>query len=277
MSEAIPHGKIFRPGEINLAGEWLTWKLPGMTSQANWVRCTDTTLVQFTKLKQASDVLRFARRYGVFGAKEMIEDAPQMPNELRLSPGAGRWCVSIKATMEDKEPLWIWFLLSRQARAILRVNAGLKGRTHNPMPEVGTGDDWKAIAGPGEPFTDVRDAQFFLMLAVNEWLRIGEVGLRLELVGISRTKTDWRVGVGYGQLYGYNLFGHLAYRLLLSVAGEDRLYACSACGNPYIRIKRAPRAGQDNYCDDCAHVARLRATQRYRQNNKRGLSSRIRM
>jgi hypothetical protein len=170
--------------------------------------------------------------------------------------------------MEDREPLWIWFLLSRQARAMLRVNAALKGRTRNPMPSVGLEDDWRAIAGPGEPFTDVRDSQFFLMLAVNEWLRIGEVGLRLRLMELSRTKTDWRIEVGYGDGFGYNLYGHLAYQLFLSIAGEDRLYACSACGNPYIRVKKAPRAGQDNYCDDCAHVAQLRATQRYRQKIK---------
>ncbi len=269
MSPAIPIGAIFRPDEINLAEGWLTWKKPGMTGQANWVRCTDTTLVQFGRLKTESDVLRFAERYGVFGAKQLRKTAPRVPYELRLEPSAGRWGVSIGWEMEDREPLWIWFFLCRQAGAMLRVNAALKGRTHNPTPAIGDDDDWKAIAGGDIPFTDVQDSQFFLMQAVNEWLRIGEVGLRLEFTQLSRTKTEWRVGVGYGDGHGYNLFGQLAYRLFLTVAGEDRLYVCSASKNPYIRLKKAPRAGQDNYCEDCTDVAARRASSRWKAKNKK--------
>jgi hypothetical protein len=221
-------------------------------------------LVQFARLQTPSDVLQFARRHGVFGAKEVMKTAPWMTSELRLEAAAGRWCVSARGDSTDQEPVWIWLFLSRKARAILRIKASLKGQTRNPLPTIGTEDDWIAVAGPGEQFTDVRDAQFFLMLEVNEWLRIGEVGLRLGVTEWSRTKTDWKIEVGYGRDHGYNLFGQLAYRLFLCVAGQSRLYACSGCGNLYIRVKKAPCAGQDNYCDDCPELAARRASQRWK-------------
>jgi len=271
MSEEIPRGRIFVPGEIDGTEEWLRWKIPRVTSRHNWVRATDTTLERFARLQTAAEVLQFARRYGVFGAKQIVETAPRLPNELRLEASAGRWCVSLfGAGLTDREPVWIWLFLSRQVRAMLRINAGLKGRTNWSELVVGTDDDWRAVAGPGDPLTDVRDAQFFLMQAVNEWLRIGEVGLRLGVIEWSRTRTDWKIEVGYGDGHGYNLFGQLAYRLFVSVAGEDRLYACSGCGTLYIRLKKRPRAGQDNYCDDCTELAARRASQRWKARNRRG-------
>jgi DNA-directed RNA polymerase subunit RPC12/RpoP len=261
----ISHGSIFVPNDICLVDGWLSWKLPPRTGPSNWVRCTDMTLAKFTRLQKESEILQFAQRYGVFGAKQLRQDSDRLPSELSLEPKVGRWCVSEACLMEDREPLWIWMFLIRQARAMIRVNAALKGRTHTSMPVVGDEEDWRAIVGPGEPFTDVLDAQFFLMRAVNRWLRIGGVRLGLDLMKLARNATEWRVVIECGDPGGYNLYGQLAYQLFLSIAGEDRLYACSGCGSPYIRLNKAPRAGQDNYCPDCGKMARVRATQRYRR------------
>ena len=90
--------------------------------------------------------------------------------------------------------------LESQVRALLRINAGLKGHSRDPNPVIGAEDDWIAIAGKGEPLTEVEDAQFFLRIVVNEWLRIGQVGFQLGIVKWSRTKTglDDRSGLWMG-------------------------------------------------------------------------------
>jgi hypothetical protein len=265
----IPYGKIYRPDAIDVVDGWVVWRRPGQTGQANWVRCTDRTLSQFAVIKTEQDVLRFAARYGVFGAKKLMDDGAPLANELSLEPAAGRWCVSVMGARDDKEPTWIWGFLSRQVRAMLRVNSALKGRARQPIPTPGEEQDWSAIVGGEQPFTGVRDAQYFLMLAVNRWLITGGVGLALGLEKLSKTETKWRVEVECGPVGGYNLFGQLAYQLFLAIAGEDRLYACCGCGNPYVRTKKAPRAGQDNYCEGCTSLAKVRATQRYRNSIRR--------
>jgi len=270
MADAIAHGQLFLPDEINLSEDWLTWKIPPVSHSANWVRCTDRTLEKFTRLESASDILSFARRYGVLGAKEIKPDAPRHPNELRLQPTSGRWCVSMRSGVApaEREPLWIWFLLIQQARGILRICAALKGRARDPKPAIGTEEDWRAVAGPGgPPIADVIDAQLWLSIAVNEWLRIGQVGFQLGLAKVARMRANWTVQVGFGD-GEYNLFGQLAYQMFLNVAGE-KLYVCSSCIHPYIREKKAPRAGQDNYCPDCTPIAQARAMQRFREKQKK--------
>jgi len=80
---------------------------------------------------------------------------------------------------------------------------------------------------------------------------------------MSVQKTEWEIEIASDWLAG-----GLAYPLLLTVTGENRLYACDNCKIPYIRLTRAPRAGQENFCEDCTDVAKLRATQRYRERLK---------
>lgn len=269
MSTELARGKSIVPKEINEMDGWLIWRTQGGDT-VRWVKCTDSTLVRFSNLKNAADVLEFARRYGVLGAKKLDPSTPNLPNELRLEESAGRWCVSTeRAYPTDSEPIRIWLFLSRQLRALLRINAGLKGHSRDPNPVIGAEDDWIAVAGKGEPLTEVEDAQFFLNIVVNEWLRIGQVGLKLGIINWSRTRTDWKIEVGYGFEANYNLFGQLAFQLLLSITGEDRLYVCSGCGILYVRLKKQPLPGQDNYCEDCSEVASRRASQRWKLRNRR--------
>jgi len=110
----------------------------------------------------------------------------------------------------------------------------------------------------------VKSAQFFLMNWVNQWLRLGGVRLGLGITEWSASSTDWKMEVVYP-----GLLGALAYRLLLMVVGESRLYACDGCGEPYIRLKRLPRPGQENFCTDCTEVAARRASKRYKDAKKK--------
>jgi hypothetical protein len=272
MSTEISNGKLFVPGEVAEDGEWLTWRRPPVTGPHNWVRCTSSVLQKFSRLNDSAGTVQFAKRYGVFGAKQLNDSAPRLPNEIRVDPSFGRWAVGISGGMEDREPFAIWSMLARQVLAILRISASLQGRSRSPLPAIGSDEDWAAVTGPGEPLTDVRDAQFWLMIAVNEWLNMGQVGLRLGLTELSRERTRWMVEIGYGsEQGGYNLFGQLAYQLFLSVAGSGtgKLYVCSACTFPYIRRKKAPHPGQDNYCEDCSEEAARRASLRWKAKNRK--------
>jgi hypothetical protein len=270
MTEApsgpIDYGLVFVPDKIELDGEWLTWKLPGNSSERNWRKCTAETLLQFAKVETPAEVVEFAKKYGVLGAKQLPADSPRVVNELRTRKT--RWCVSAVGGVEDREPLALWFMLARQARAVLRIGSVLQGRTRSRMIEPGSDEDWQALDGSNAPRgpEELEDSQFWLMHVVNEWLRSGQVGFRLGVTKFSRERVKWTVEIGCGDGW-YNLFGHLALQLFLMVArvGRDKLYTCSGCGFPYLREKKAPRAGQDNFCPDCTDVAQVRAMERYRE------------
>ena len=114
------------------------------------------------------------------------------------------------------------------------------------------------------PNSDLLDTQLLLGAVVNDWLKTGGVGLAL---APRWAKTMWQVEVSFAGFY--NLFGALAYRMFLTVAGEENLYVCDACKTLYIRTERAPSPGQENFCGpDCRKISMKRAVQRYRSSAK---------
>ncbi len=165
--------------------------------------------------------------------------------------------------LAGREPLALWRMLATQLQAILRINARLKGRTHDPSPKLSP-DQWKIIDPDGDgPLDQPEDEQFFFQILINKWLTMGKVRPVLETMGWSPKSTKWTITIAYD-----GLVGALAYRLLLTLVGEDRLYICSGCGEPYIRTARAPRPGQENFCSDCGDIAARRAVERYRHKKK---------
>jgi|SRR5450432_621807 len=50
---------------------------------------------------------------------------------------------------------------------------------------------------------------------------------------------------------GPNLLSHLAIQLCLVASKQDSFAICSYCNNHYSPQKRAPKAGQRNFCPDC--------------------------
>ncbi len=265
---SLYHPSVRIPARVRIEDDSLVW---AYDENQDWRRPTDRAVIAFSRLAEApADQLReFAARYGVLKAAR-IKPRYQRETDIEL-PDDSIWRVGtdlaylvVEGHIEGREPIALWQFLARQMRAILRINAALKGRTRSPLPTVGTLEDWQVFGGTGLPLEDVRDAQFFLSSAVNDWLRFGGVWLELGITEWSRSRTDWKLEISYS-----GLIGALSYRLLLMVAGESSLYACDGCGQPYIRTKRAPRPGQENFCDDCEGVAQKRATQRYREKGKR--------
>ncbi len=261
----IPHPPVRAPELASVQEDFLVWEYSRDDRESVYRTPTDATVLAFGKLADApvAQIADFAKRYGVLSVLQIKPDY-RRNTDIEL-PDGSIWRYDQSAYNRDfqgREPIELWRFLARRLRAILRINASLKGRSRATLPQIGTEADWQILGG-GEPLVDVRDAQFFLLLEVNHWLATGAVGLQLGITEWSRTKTDWKLEVKYG-----GLLGSLAYRLLLIVIGEGNLYACDGCGLPYIRTKRAPRPGEENFCDDCDGVAAKRAVQRFRERNR---------
>src|ERR1035437_6478372 len=113
VGRAVKSNLVFVPDDIQIEDGKLVWKLPAQTTRENWVEPKDLMLIRFCKLHEKSsdqDILKFARRYGVFGAAELNTDAPRFDNEL---PHAGkRWKVSTEWSTPIGEPLSLWRGLS---------------------------------------------------------------------------------------------------------------------------------------------------------------------
>src|ERR1035437_1628067 len=241
VGRAVKSNLVFVPDDIQIENDKLVWKLPTQTTRENWVEPKDLMLIRFCKLHGKSsdqDILKFARRYGVFGAAELRTDAPRFDNEL---PHAGaRWEVSTEWNAPIGEPLSLWRAISARFDASLRLAADLAERP----PKVGPVKFWQYICEQPEPLPDIEDAQFLICVEINEWLKIGRVGLSLRTKGWSRLRTEWESEVEFRGKY--NLLGALAVQLMLTVAGTT-LHSCSFCGGPIIS-KRFPKRGQRNYC-----------------------------
>ena len=68
-----------------------------------------------------------------------------------------------------------------------------------------------------------------------------------------------------------NLYGTLAYQLMIAVARTDGLATCCACGKSYIITGRRPNPDRRNYCHSCGKAAADRdAARDYRRRKKLG-------
>ena len=68
-----------------------------------------------------------------------------------------------------------------------------------------------------------------------------------------------------------NLYGTLAYQLMIAVAQTDGLATCCACGKSYIITGRRPNPDRRNYCHSCGKAAADRdAARDYRRRKKLG-------
>jgi hypothetical protein len=140
---------------------------------------------------------------------------------------------------------WSWFI--QPAREISKKRNGSRNfdigrfiirRSQGSSPAVSDRSRLRAI----------RD---LLSGEIDQWLRFWKNGRARAFADFSlrwSTQTrKWELQIEY---QGY-LFAAIALQLTLVVAEADSLYTCSACGLPYIRTKKRPKAGWANYCDQC--------------------------
>ena len=294
----LPVPKPNVPGVIELHGDYLHWSgttftpeaidqteirlFPSAKSQTetikqvpvykavNTAEKVDSTgaLDRFARLRTATDILRFARQYGVLEFCQHgvpythnprflsiplmgLVQSPSLwfpieadidgePGFLIQGRGERPWC----------EPLGIeaiegWLFWSRMAAALLNVTAAFEG--DRPTRR----DDWECVITEEiDKRTQLIDmlvarswaGRVYLQEAVNRWLRLGAVRLALRWpIGVDKAFLELETGT----------YGILGVQLLAAVTGAQTLSICDGCGTPYIREGRRPQVGRANYCPDC--------------------------
>lgn len=251
------------PEDIELIGDRLVWSvkeefLHDEISNAllRKKRSDPELLSRFTKLADAppSRILKFARRWGVLGiCKHLV---PYTHNRPPLFRGEKRfWCTPTRN--EDGkfwEPIDAWHAYSRQMQSMLRVAANL----HQGRP--GEVKDWNIIydlgpTGDGDGLGRyVNSDRHFFTLIVNFWIKVGSV----------RPNFSWSGDAAFVS-FDTHLFGALVGQLLTLVSRTKGLGFCSGCGDPFIPVRRRPKADQRNYCVTCGRKAAWRDAQRDRR------------
>lgn len=284
LGRPVPSGKIFIPGRVELKGDSIEWGVASSalvpdSGPARTREVSRVLLNQFVGLwnKSPREILRFAKEWGVLVLKGDKEVRPC---------GEGVSC--------GREPLAAWRYYSRRACAVLNIAAALR----KDPPQLGSLDDWNEIAvdrkkpealhlGMGRhaytPFgmgfgsmpearpqyslTAIDGAREAIASEVQLWMTFWKDD---RLHGVSDFRIDWdgrrwNLKVDY---HGF-LFAAIALQLALVLADADSLYSCSGCGRPYIRDKKRPKPGCDNYCENCKGISKRKAVETYREKKAR--------
>lgn len=222
----------------------------------------------FIRIRDGSDVLLFARRYGVLDICEHGLPGSHNPNPIPLVLPAQEGC---KAWGEEGylywEPVAIWLGFVAQMRAILSIAVDVRaGR-------LGRAEDWniayeqlrwnEEAVELGKPLLGKTLEFDRLALAerVSAWMNYGNVHPELQ----------WHEATPIFSLAG-RTFGTLGIQLLFATTRAQGIAICSGCGMPYPR-KRKPREGGRNFCENCGErvAARLRKREyRARQEARNG-------
>jgi hypothetical protein len=252
------------PAEIWLEGDVLRWDDESLRIPEPPVGMLDA----FVRLEDANDVLRFARKWGVF--RFCLHGLPMSHTEIRRSPlESGRFeldysgpCWTEEMGRQGQEQVNDYLRYVSAARSLLNLAASIL------QGHVGEPPDWEAALRPfvgpdwfeGGPYAPAHPetARWEVGDAVSEWIRIGAVQPRL--VWFTETPR-------FATLSGS--FGILGMQLLSAVTRAHGIATCSNCGIPYIRRGRRPQAGRRNYCGDCGPRAWLRDAQRDYRRRKR--------
>ncbi len=252
---------IVVPDRVEVKGRSLIWSRP----KYHEVYPSDRLLLSFVKLADEISpkaFLKFAQRYGVFGAIRLFRK--DLPRDTDIRLGFQRWRVSVDRDYTNysplalmREPIALWRRLSKNARAILQVAAELKNHRR-----VARREDWRDMYFEPPKYIDYPvstwDAWWRLIVFVNHWVQVGRVRLALQPKYDPRRKNPFRFNALEINIEcdgEYNLFGALATQIMLAVAGKDKLATCSSCYFPYFPV-RQPKAAQNSYCQDCRDLGR---------------------
>jgi hypothetical protein len=236
------------------------WNFVAMVQRNRRVRPDDAMLERFIELADgsATDILRYARHYGVLMICEHELPATHLPTKM-FNKEMG--CRPLGYPTNCWEPLEQWRHFAREARSMLQIANQLR-RGFN-----GNRADWERISGvrPRQyvpkglnPATE----KFFLGEVIEEWLRLGDVHAKVQW-----RNDELRPVIGFAWS---GLFGALAVQLALSVAGVDGWAICEACHIQYVPRQRRPKAGQRNFCLKCRKqgVPKRYALQDYRRRKR---------
>jgi hypothetical protein len=261
------------PARVDLDGNRLRWIYVDGPRIGKMIRARPRLVDAFVNLadKDPEDIRDFARTWGMLMICEHGTPAghsfPRVPLAGALNgPEQGRWCAPRGWPDECWEPLGAWYMLAREARAMINVAAAL--HTQEPARR----GDWHMLVyrtwcGPegGDPALDMLNqpkhavgARAWLEDSVNRWVAWGAVQPRLAW-SVRKSPTIDFDGCGF--------FGALAAQLMAIVA-KTGWAICSNCKNSY-NPRRRPRSDQERYCDECRpRASSWNSSQAYRERER---------
>jgi hypothetical protein len=267
LERSFPTAKIEVPEDVVLDRTNLVWKT-GATAKK--VEPGKPMLLDFISLNDADDmgILKYARRWGVLAlCVHQLPSTHNLPSDFLTRKA--EWCQPT-----CREPLDVWRAFSRRAGLVVNVAAHLnQGKLFDPQQWLQT--VWELDA-PGESlppkqvlmgiYGTTSKQRSRLAMLVNEWLWLADV--RPALLWNKEVNA---LQLNFGSPYSGTLFGALGIELMLAVSGQGDFATCSGCGQPYLRAKRRPKAGQENYCTDCNErgVPVRRRVERYREKSQK--------
>jgi hypothetical protein len=225
---------------------------------------TPELLEKFIGLAKASDrqIQRFATKYGGLEVFFTLGSRKSEPVHIEYCE-VWRYFARVMATMlkigshiraGEQVPTAEWHIIAQTPEAVHSEGDDIHGhRLRDSLVETA---EWCSNATyvrlPGCPHISETRAVFLRLL--NNLLGLGMV----------RPWIKWPSTRSQPQFVysGHSLLSSLALQLCLNVIRIDSLVICTGCQEPYKPEKRAPKAGQRNFCPKCR---KKRIPQRYAQ------------
>jgi hypothetical protein len=244
-----PYSVEFTDLEFVLDPPWTAF-----SPQAKRVKPNPDLLERFLRLAAAPapQIHRFASRFGALLVFCRTENRKAPPGKL--------------VVVENCE---VWRYFAASMRSLLRI-ASTYQADRRPDPA-----DWDRIGScppslvptkerPRDPLSSSRFGPEETWIAMAHFVRTGSdrdrtmwarlLNVLLELGRVrpwlvwERTESAARPKLMFS---GRNLLSYLALQLCLRASKHDSFAVCSYCEREYTPTRRAPKAGQRNFCPDC--------------------------
>lgn len=246
-------GLLRVPRKIGVENGFL---LTSHSAGARMRRIDSSMLVEFAEIGltgEESMLLRFAKRYGPLNICDhglpCEHNRRSFARELDATD-----CYPLSSPIpgwDQGEPLALWFSFARQAQAILACSAYLH------LGERPNREDLTAACGLVPTSLNIETARAMVQGAINTWIHNG--GLRPYFL--------WRrlgCSVVFSTGDNRSVFGALAEQLMLMASRQEGFVICSACGRPYLPVRR-PNPRRRKFCRLCG----LRAAWRHSKQHLR--------
>lgn len=225
----------------------------GSPAHPNRVRPHPDILERFLRLATATDqqIHRFASNFGALLIFDRFEKG-KMPGELVI--------------VESCE-MWRYFAASM--RSLLRIASCFHTNCRpDPVDWEQIGDHPASLVAEEKKIRDPRSPSSFggeeAWTVNTHFVRKGADRDRKMWARLLNTLLDlgrvrpWLVWEGVGSsarpkllFSGPSLLSYLALELCLRASKHDAFAVCSYCNRQYAPMRRAPKAGQRNFCADC--------------------------
>ena len=251
----------FPPAYAELGGDRLYYK-PGPSYPEDSAINPKGILDAFVRIRDGKDIVRFARRYGVLGICEHGRPAAHSRACDPLGREEYRWW----------DPIDRWLAYVAQARAILDIAAKLyrekpvKPADWQPLDELVS---WLYPEGFSHEIQDhptwnnPRFQRAHVSVAVAAWVDLADARPRL-------TWRDEKPSILLRPDRRVWTFGVLAVQLMMAVGRAHAIALCDGCGQPYLRLNRAPQRGRPNYCPECRGKVAAMLRKRAQRARKKG-------